>query len=469
MTRQTNHPTSSTRDAGSSSDKRIILSKVMLILSVLCILLAVGVWGFSVLAPQISASPVSPPPHDQKGATATNNLDASTQAKALATQYMQAFIKQDYKSMWSLLHPQIQNKWTDETSFAAFLQKHFQDYTLQSFTIGQASTQAYWINPETMEQYNQIEKLPVSLILQLKPTPKQNLLPPEDVHPAQIFQNLPFIAQQITPIGKKDKQWVVLAGGPADPEAPVLPPVTPPSKTVQVPILMYHYISDVPANDPNPALRLSLSVGPKQFTQQMDYLKQKGFHTITLNELMDALYYDAPLPSKPIILSFDDGYIDAYQNAYPILKAHGFSGMFYIITGKVGWQGQMNWVQMREMLANGMQIGSHTIHHVDMGDTYLASPTVAQQEAQLSKITLEKNLGVLIQHFCYPNGGPFKRGSLALRAEVVSLLASDGYVSATTDPGMTGTLQNSLTPLAMLRIRVDGRASLLNFAQSLPG
>ncbi len=247
-----------------------------------------------------------------------------------------------------------------------------------------------------------------------------------------------------------------------------MPPLIPVSRTVQVPILMYHYISIVPANDPDPALRASLSVSPQLFSQQLDYLKARHYHSITLNELMDALYYGGPLPSKPIILTFDDGYEDAYQNAYPLLKAHGYSGMFYIITGKVGWQGQMTWPQMRTMLANGMQMGSHTVHHVDMGSVYLFSPQQAQQEAQVSQLTLEKNLGILIQHFCYPNGGPFKKGSLLLREEVVALLASDGYVSATTDPGMTGTMQSSQAPLALLRIRVDGRASLQWFAESLP-
>jgi peptidoglycan/xylan/chitin deacetylase (PgdA/CDA1 family) len=231
---------------------------------------------------------------------------------------------------------------------------------------------------------------------------------------------------------------------------------------------MYHYISEVPANDPDPVLRQSLSVSPKIFSQQLDQIKTRGYHSITFNQLMNALYYGSPLPTKPIIFTFDDGYIDAYQSAYPILKAHGFSGMFYIITGKIGWQGQMTWPQMREMLANGMQMGSHTIHHVDIGQVYLNSQDQAQQELQLSMSVLQKGFGIAIQHFCYPNGQPFKTGSTQLRQAIVALLASDGYVDATTDPGATGIAQSSQTPLALLRIRVDGRDSLLAYMQSLP-
>ena len=142
--------------------------------------------------------------------------------------------------------------------------------------------------------------------------------------------------------------------------------------------------------------------------------------------------------------------------------------MFYIISGKVGWEGQMTWNQLREMLANGMQMGSHTIHHVDMGQVLLDSREQAQQELQISQSTLQTNLHVSIQQFCYPSGEPFKSGSLVLQQEVVALLKEDGYVGATTDPGVTGSIQNNQSPMDLLRIRVDGRESFRGFVDSLP-
>ena len=102
---------------------------------------------------------------------------------------------------------------------------------------------------------------------------------------------------------------------------------------------MYHHVTPfVSTNRLSDYIRTWV-VPPDSFSQQMDYLKMHNYHTITFNQLFDALYYGGPLPSKPISLTFDDGDADHYQYVYPILLAHHFSGMFYIITGQVGWYG----------------------------------------------------------------------------------------------------------------------------------
>jgi peptidoglycan/xylan/chitin deacetylase (PgdA/CDA1 family) len=391
-----------------------------------------------------------------------------TEAALLGQQYMNALLQQKYAVMWLMLHPQIQAMWPDQGTFGRYLQMRFENYKLQRFSLGKVSLLSSWINPETLIEYEDVENIPISLQLVSRLTPQQQAqLAPQFQQPDQLLQNIPFIVQRVHQNNGTSDQWFVLKGGPADPEAPILPPLTPINRTSAVPILMYHYISGVPVNDPNPALRQSLSVSPELFNQQLDYLKQQGFHSVTLNQLMNALYYGLPLPSKPIILTFDDGYLDGYTAAYPALKAHGFSGVFYIITGKVGWQGQMNWDQLREMLANGMQMGSHTVNHRDMGNTYLASVDLANQEAQVSQKDLQDHLGISIQHFCYPNGGPFKGKNTSLQEKVAALLAANGYIDATTDPGPTGVTQSSLKPFALLRLRIDGRSSLQSFIDTL--
>jgi peptidoglycan/xylan/chitin deacetylase (PgdA/CDA1 family) len=382
---------------------------------------------------------------------------------SLGQQYMDALLQHKYAVMWSMLHPQVRAMWHDEKTFGRYLQMRFENYTLQGFSYGKVSQLSSWVNPETMREYQDVEIMPISLRLVSRLTPQvQASLAPQFQQPDQLLQNIPFIVQQAA-----DDQWFILAGGPADSEAPILPPIVPVNKTLAVPILMYHYISGVPDNDPDPELRQSLSVSPQLFNRQLDYLKQQGFHSITLNQLMNALYYGVPLPRKPLVLTFDDGYLDGYTAAYPALKAHGFSGMFYVITGKVGWQGQMNWDQLREMVANGMQMGSHTVHHVDMGLTYLASPNLANQEALVAQKDMQDHLGIRIQHFCYPYGEPFKNDKLLLQREIVALLVAHGYVDATTAPGPTGVIQNSLTPFAFLRLRIDGRTSLQSFIHTL--
>jgi peptidoglycan/xylan/chitin deacetylase (PgdA/CDA1 family) len=387
---------------------------------------------------------------------------------SLGQKYMDALLQQKYTVMWSMLHPQIRAMWPDRETLGRYLQMRFENYTLQRFSFGQVSPLFSWVDPETMIQYNDVETVPISLQLISRLTPQQQAqLAPQFRQPDQLLQNIPFIVQRVHQNNGANDQWFVLKGGPGDPEAPILPPLTPVSRTVAVPILMYHYISGVPANDPNPVLRQSLSVSPELFNQQLDYLKQQGFHSVTLNQLMNALYYGLSLPDKPIILTFDDGYPDGYTAAYPALQAHGFSGVFYIITGKVGWEGQMNWDQLRELLANGMQIGSHTVNHRDMGNTYLASIDLANWEAQVSQKDLQDHLGISIQHFCYPNGGPFKGNDTTLQQNVVALLAANGYIDATTDPGPTGVSQSSLAPFALLRLRIDGRSSLQSFINTL--
>ncbi len=389
--------------------------------------------------------------------------------QSIAQMYMKALLDQQYDVMWPLLHPQIRAKWPNERAFATFWQTRFKDYILQDFTLGKVQELPYWMDAETMVEYTQLEELPASLKLVPRVTSLQGSdLPPEDLHPSQLFHNLPIIVQYVSDQGDKVGNWFILDGGPADLEAPILPPMAPVKRIIQVPILMYHHITPFSSTNPLSDYVPTWVVPPERFSQQMDYLKMHGYHTITFNQFFDALYYGGLLPSKPIMLTFDDGDADHYQFAYPILLVHHFSGMFYIVTGWVGWYGRVTWSQLREMLSHGMQIGSHTIHHVDLALWLSISETEVQQELQQSQLALEKNLGIVIQQFCYPYGDPFNRGNWFQRQRIMTLLASDGYVGATTAFGMTGSMQESSYPLALLRIPVFGFESLQGFVVSLP-
>lgn len=82
-----------------------------------------------------------------------------------------------------------------------------------------------------------------------------------------------------------------------------------------VPVLNYHQVED---KDGNP-----LTLYCDQFDQQMAYLAEEGYHTITLDEMMDAAENGTPLPEKPVVITLDDGYVDNYEYAYPILKKYG--------------------------------------------------------------------------------------------------------------------------------------------------
>jgi len=449
-------------ESGTKRRRLPIAAAIASILLAIAILAGGAAWLLHVRTQVTIQAPEIPAANNEVSVSSNHQAEA----QAIVQQYMTAFLKRQYGEMWSLLHPQVQAMWPSEAAFSKFWQLRFQDYTVRDFLVGNVHGLKTWVNPETMRIYTQVILLPVSL--QIEPKPfllKQVGLPPEDLHPGEVFRDLPCIVQQVAGQNNQQARWFVLDGGPVDLEAPILPPVRPVSKVAQVPILMYHHISDAhPAN----LLDWSLTVTPAHFSQQLDYLKAHNYHTITFNQLFAALYYHGPLPRHPIILTFDDGYADAYRFAFPILQAHGFSGMFYIITGVVGWRGYLNWIEIRRMLADGMQVGSHTIHHVNIGSTLLYSQTIAQEELQQSQARLQRELGVVIQQFCYPSGEPFRHGSLALQQRVVALLAADGYIGATTDPGQTGIVQSSDTPFALLRIRVDGRELFPGFTASLP-
>jgi peptidoglycan/xylan/chitin deacetylase (PgdA/CDA1 family) len=155
-------------------------------------------------------------------------------------------------------------------------------------------------------------------------------------------------------------------------------------------IMVYHHIRDQKGQ---------WSLSPEKFEEQLTYLAANGFHTITMDTYLSAQGNGTPLPDKPIVLTFDDGYADAYENAFPLLKKYGMIGTFYVITGQVGSPGSLTWDQIVEMQHAGMEFGAHTVHHPFL--TRLP-PLGAFLEILQSRLDLEAHLGVPITTFAYP-------------------------------------------------------------------
>jgi peptidoglycan/xylan/chitin deacetylase (PgdA/CDA1 family) len=126
---------------------------------------------------------------------------------------------------------------------------------------------------------------------------------------------------------------MILASGCGSPGA-----AQPVNKTsAQVPILMYHHIAVPP--DPKDIRASRLAVPPVQLEEQLAYFQRAGYTTITIDDLAAALRDGAALPDKPVILTFDDGYVDFYTNAYRLLKRYKAKATIYIISGRVGTPG----------------------------------------------------------------------------------------------------------------------------------
>ena len=224
------------------------------------------------------------------------------------------------------------------------------------------------------------------------------------------------------------------------------------NRSANVPILMYHYISIPPRNADR--YRLDLSVLPANFDAQLAYLQSNGYSTISLDDLYNYLAGGASLPPRPIILTFDDGYRDAYDIALPLLQKHRMTGTFFIISDFIssGNPAYLTWDMVKEMSNAGMSIESHTRSHPDLRNRshdYLIWQILGPIEA----ITVYTGKRPLF--FCYPSG--------RYDAAVIQVLRSVGTLAAvTTQNGTTHTLADAMT---WSRLRVHGSTTLQQFVQ----
>jgi peptidoglycan/xylan/chitin deacetylase (PgdA/CDA1 family) len=236
-------------------------------------------------------------------------------------------------------------------------------------------------------------------------------------------------------------------------------PATPPAwdgtlRRINVPILMYHYVSELPADADQ--YRQDLTISPAVFQAHMQYLWNNGYTTISLYQLNDALMRGTPLPVKPVVLTFDDGYIDHYVNVFPVLKQYNFTATFFIITGMPDGNDSeyVSWQQIREMSDAGMSMESHTKTHSDLrGRAY----DFLVYELLGSMQSLQAYTGKEPHMFAYPIGH-YDDNTLAV------LQTLPVWRAVTTQPGALETTDNALE-LPRIRIHgttgVNGLASLL--------
>jgi peptidoglycan/xylan/chitin deacetylase (PgdA/CDA1 family) len=212
-----------------------------------------------------------------------------------------------------------------------------------------------------------------------------------------------------------------------------------PSRTRDVPILMYHRVNVVSSS--TPAITRRLTVHPAVFAQQMRWLRSHGYHTITQRQLFDALMCGRALPRKPILITFDDGYRDTYRKASPVLARLGMRATAYVISGRISKPSFLRWRQLSRLEARGVEIGSHTASHRALTSL---SDSQALSELVRSRRTLERKLGHRVPWLAYPIG--------AYDARIEGLARRAGYVLAVTTEA--GTHQSAQRPLALHRLRV---------------
>lgn len=175
----------------------------------------------------------------------------------------------------------------------------------------------------------------------------------------------------------------------------------------RVPILMYHSISDNLFGMSHPYFHINTL--PEVFSQQMRWLRNAGYRSIDLKQACTGLEAGTDL-SKTIVITFDDGYRDFYTDALPILKQCGFSATLFLATdrihnapARIEGADYLTWSDLRELHAEGIRFGSHTVSHPDLRSL---GPEQIEYELGHSKEVLEEQLGVSIDAFSYPFGFP---------------------------------------------------------------
>lgn len=217
-----------------------------------------------------------------------------------------------------------------------------------------------------------------------------------------------------------------------------------PIDEIQVPILMYHSISDADSTN-------NLLVPPDMFEEQIKWLKDNDFTAILLDDLIEAME-TGNVPKRPVAITFDDGYVDNYTDAYKTLKKYNMKAAFFIITDNVDKDsGYMNSAMLKEMKDSGMAIENHTSNHLELNKLSKSEQISSIKDGQ---DFLRNTIGVEGQFLCYPVGR-YNDTTIEVAQEL-------GIKAAVTTEGGISSLSDGLYQLKRLRIFP---MSLENFSQ----
>lgn len=182
------------------------------------------------------------------------------------------------------------------------------------------------------------------------------------------------------------------------------------TRTLEVPVLMYHHI--VPPGGPTG----EFAVDADSFLEQINYLASNRYNTIDFYDLTQALKGEVDLPNNPIILTFDNGYLDNFEQAFPILSQYAYTGTFFLVTDYLddGRDGYMTWDMVKRMVNQGHRFEPHSRTNADLRDRerdFLFSQILDSQEA------IAENIGYTPRFFAYP-GGRYDEGTIQVLEEL---------------------------------------------------
>lgn len=230
--------------------------------------------------------------------------------------------------------------------------------------------------------------------------------------------------------------------------------------TPPVPILMYHSIAHEPAS----SIRV-LSVSPEAFADQIRLLAERGYTTLTTAQLSTAWRGDRPLPHRPVLITFDDGYQGVHRYALRVLRAFGFAATVFVTTGWLrgpheidgaALDTMLDWDEVRELAAEGAEIGGHSHSHPQLDQL---SADALQWEVGRCKEIIAEQLGSPPVSFAYPYGYSTHRVRQATRAA--------GFAQAVAVGNALASPRQDL--LALRRVTVRRSTGLDEFARLVEG
>lgn len=202
------------------------------------------------------------------------------------------------------------------------------------------------------------------------------------------------------------------------------------------PILEYHMVQqDTPEDS------YAYNVPVEDFQQQLDYLQQEGYTTISIRDFLRAKKGLLQLPEKPIILTFDDGYESNYTELLPILEERGLKATIFMVTNSIGKDNYLTWQQLKDLEKRGIEIGSHTANHLPLTEMSLDE---ARNEVKLSKLLMEWNGMKTLYTLSYPNG--------KYTTDLEDMLKEEEYLAAVTGDAGLNTFDTD--PYQLQRINI---------------
>jgi peptidoglycan/xylan/chitin deacetylase (PgdA/CDA1 family) len=219
-----------------------------------------------------------------------------------------------------------------------------------------------------------------------------------------------------------------------------------------VPVLMYHHVAHLTRAESASRLLCDLTVSPEDFDDQIRYLAEHGFTFLHARDVERAVHDALPLPCRAVAITFDDGYKDSVEYAFPILQEQGATATIYIVTSTAGTQGHLGWDDIRRMHEAGIEFGSHGVHHLDLRHL---TDVQLDRELRESRRIIEEEAKGAVRSIAYPAG--------EYNQTVIDHVKEAGYRGGWKKSG--GPARPSDNPYELPRVRVHGTTTIEEFAR----